>query len=65
MIGTYTRDEMRAKANKHHVTTGNWDRGRFTITIGQTKNYYRREHDGSWSNYDCRTIEKHGVQYPL
>lgn len=32
--------------------------GEITIKLGNTINYYKREYDGSWTNYDCKTTER-------
>lgn len=58
MIGQYSRAEISEK-----IRAASWSHtkdilmGRVVIQFGKrTLNYYREEADGSWTNYDCKTL---------
>jgi len=54
MIGQYTNDEMMAMdriISSVRILT----RGFIIRKVSKTVNFYRRESDGSWTNYDCKT----------
>lgn len=57
MIGQYTDEEIQAKINRGTaVLASSYINGHVVIRTGSTNNYYRRNYDGSWTNYDCKTV---------
>lgn len=58
MIGQYTQDEINTKIELacNISDVKDYINGLVILVVGRTKNYYRREQDGSWTNYDCKTI---------
>lgn len=54
MIGQYTEDELIAM--EHIISSvAAYKKGLIIRVVGSTTNYYRRERDGSWTNYKCET----------
>lgn len=54
MIGQYTLDELLEKG--HFVSSSKQQKeGLIVRRVGATTNYYCRESDGSWTNYDCKS----------
>lgn len=53
IIGQYANEDfqnnIRKIANTHAV-------GKCVIKRGSTINYYIQHQDGSWTNYDCKTV---------
>lgn len=58
MIGQYTEEEMFEMTSIHD--TIDLKRGLILRVRGNTHNYYQRESDGSWTNYDCKTVYTYG-----
>ena len=54
MIGQYTHKEM---VSMKGIVSSVYqlEQGLIVRKRGHTYNYYRKESDGSWTNYDCRT----------
>jgi hypothetical protein len=55
MIGQFTEAEFFEKYDRAQYKGGKLSDGLVWLRFGATINYYRRESDGSWTNYDCRT----------
>ena len=55
MIGMYTEDELFAMKGIVSSAKMMYD-GYVVRKIGSTYNYYRKESDGSWTNYNCKTV---------
>lgn len=55
MIGQYTEAEMLSMSGLH---MDKFQEGLILRVIGSTYNYYRKESDGSWTNYNCKTVYK-------
>lgn len=55
MIGQYTEVEFFEKYDRAPSKGINLSDGVAWIRISATTNYYCRESDGSWTNYDCKT----------
>lgn len=55
MIGQYTQNEL---LNMDGIVSSvkAFDNGLLIRQNGITINYYRKENDGTWTNYNCRTI---------
>ena len=53
--GMYTHDEM-MKMGNIISSVENLNRGLIIRKVGKTVNYYSRHSDGSWTNYNCRTV---------
>lgn len=51
----YTEAEFFAKYTAARYKNIDLVEGKAWIHIGDTTNYYSRNVDGSWDNYDCRT----------
>ncbi len=60
MIGMYTEEEMNQKILRSSclITAKDYLGGNVVIRIGCANNYYRRELDDSWTNYDCKTVDR-------
>ncbi|GAG12817.1 unnamed protein product [marine sediment metagenome] len=58
MIGQYTEQEIKTKIQKGVMlnSVDDFINGYIQIKIGYTINYYKKEQDGSWTNYNCRTV---------
>jgi hypothetical protein len=55
MIGQYSEAEFFAKYDAARSKGIDLTEGTAWIHHGHTYNYYRRESDGSWTNYNCST----------
>lgn len=55
MIGQFTEKEIMQKCPECNLKS--FMDGILVRKRGKTVNYYRREIDGSWTNYDCRTVD--------
>ena len=54
MIGQYTEQEFFEMFDRQGFGKSiNLTNGLAYITKGKTTNYYKREADGSWTNYNC------------
>ena len=55
MIGQYSEKEVLNMSGR--VSSINlFLKGKIIRKVGLTINYYRKERDGSWTNYNCRTV---------
>jgi hypothetical protein len=57
MKGQYTEEELINKGN-FISSIKEFKEGYVVRLVGRTMNYYRKESDGSWTNYHCRTIRR-------
>jgi len=55
MIGQYTEQEFYRMYDSAIFKKINLSSGLAWIQKGKTTNYYRKEEDGSWTNYNCMT----------
>ena len=55
MIGQYTYEEL---VNMGNIVSdiNNLNKGLIVRHVGSTYNYYHVESDGTWTNYNCRTV---------
>ena len=58
MTGQYTEAEFFSKYDKAQWKSITLSEGTAVIQQRNTLNYYKRESDGSWTNYECRTVYK-------
>jgi len=58
MIGQYTEEEIKIKIRKGTIISSinDYFKGYLIIKKGHTVNYYKREKDKSWKNYNCKTV---------
>lgn len=58
MIGQYSNEEMTLMISQQRCISSvlAYIMGNVSLVIGKTVNFYRREEDRSWTNYDCKTI---------
>lgn len=59
MIGQYSNEEFEAMVEKAGIMRAkiNYPNKTAVIRYGrETHNYYHQHSDGSWTNYDCKTI---------
>lgn len=54
-IGMYSNEEMLSMDNIIS-SVASMKNGLIVRKIGSTVNYYKKEMDGSWTNYNCRTV---------
>ncbi len=54
MIGQYTEDELFAMKGIISSAKLMYE-GKVVRFVGKTYNYYKKEVDGSWTNYNCGT----------
>ena len=56
MIGLYTEEEIHGLTHRGGIISSAADfiDGKLTRIVNRTITYYRREVDGSWTNYKCR-----------
>lgn len=57
MIGQYTLNYLLNKPGRIISSARDLTRGKIIILLSRTVNYYKKEADGSWTNYDCKTID--------
>jgi len=55
MIGQYTKDELISMGHIISTLKQEHKDGIIIRQIGNTVNYYRKESDDSYTNYDCKT----------
>lgn len=58
MIGQYTDEEMKNMSGIISTVKGATN-GHIIRHIGNTVNYYRQHSDSSWTNYNCRTVDRY------
>lgn len=58
MIGQYTEKEVMAMEDSKNSLLKLYLRGIIARQVGNTVNYYKKESDGSWTNYKCRTVDR-------
>lgn len=58
MIGQYTEKELADMGGIISSVEEMVNEGKIVRLVSRTVNYYRREPDGSWTNYHCRTIDR-------
>lgn len=56
MIGQYSDKEMMLMIDACISSAKSLVEGKIVRQVGHTYNYYSREKDGSWTNYDCKTV---------
>lgn len=55
MKGQFSNDEMIRMSNIIS-SVNQLSKGYIVRQVGKTVNYYRQHSDGSWTNYNCRTV---------
>lgn len=66
MIGQISDAEMKRQImHGSQNSTKGYIQGRICLKRGYTYNYYRRESDNSWTNYDCKTKSRPDLSYGI